>query len=233
MGSGMIGLGTLVNFVAIVLGSLIGYVVKKGIPDGIKNTVMQGLGLAIFLIGMKMAFQTKNELILIGSLALGGILGEILAIEDRLEDLGKWLENKVGGNEGGISKAFVTSSLIYCVGAMAIMGSIQDGLTGQTDTLFAKSMLDGISAVIFTSTMGIGVIFSAIPVLLYQGTITLAASSVKELLSPHVVAEMTATGGILILGIGVNVLGLKVIRVGNLLPAVFFTILITMVVDKL
>ncbi len=229
----MIGLGTLVNFAAIVIGSLIGYVVKRGIPAGIKNTVMQGLGLAVFLIGMKMAFQTQNELILIGSLALGGIAGELLAIEDRLDGLGRWLESKVGSSEGGISKAFVTSSLIYCVGAMAIMGSIQDGLTGKTDTLFAKSMLDGISAIIFTSTMGIGVIFSAIPVLLYQGSITLAAASVKEFLSPHVVAEMTATGGILILGIGINILGIKVIRVGNLLPAILFAVLITMVVDKL
>ncbi|MDA8213147.1 MAG: DUF554 domain-containing protein [Clostridia bacterium] len=229
----MIGLGTLVNFAAIVIGSLIGYVVKRGIPAGIKNTVMQGLGLAVFLIGMKMAFKTQNELILIGSLALGGIIGELLAIEDRLDGLGRWLESKVGSSEGGISKAFVTSSLIYCVGAMAIMGSIQDGLTGKTDTLFAKSMLDGISAIIFTSTMGIGVIFSAIPVLLYQGSITLAAASVKEFLSPHVVAEMTATGGILILGIGINILGIKVIRVGNLLPAILFAVLITMVVDKL
>lgn len=228
----MIGLGTLVNFAAIVIGSLIGYVVKRGIPSGIKNTVMQGLGLSVFLIGMKMAFQTQNELILIGSLALGGIIGELLAIEDRLEGLGRWLESKVGSSDGGISKAFVTTSLIYCVGAMAIMGSIQDGLTGKTDTLFAKAMLDGISAVIFTSTMGIGVIFSAVPVLLYQGSITLAAASVKEFLSPHVVAEMTATGGILILGIGINILGIKVIRVGNLLPAILFAVLITMAVDK-
>lgn len=228
----MIGLGTLVNFAAIVIGSLIGYVVKRGIPSGVKNTVMQGLGLAVFLIGMKMAFQTQNELILIGSLALGGIIGELLAIEDRLEGLGRWLESKVGSSEGGISKAFVTSSLIYCVGAMAIMGSIQDGLTGKTDTLFAKAMLDGISAIIFTSTMGIGVIFSAVPVLLYQGSITLAAASIKEFLSPHVVAEMTATGGVLILGIGINILGIKVIRVGNLLPAILFAVLITMAVDK-
>lgn len=228
----MIGLGTLVNFAAIVIGSLIGYVAKKGIPSGIKNTVIQGIGLVIFLIGMKMAFQTKNELILIGSLSLGGILGELLAIEDRLEGLGNWLEKKVGSSESGISRAFVTSSLIYCVGAMAIMGSIQDGLTGQTDTLFAKALLDGISSVIFTSTMGIGVIFSAVPVLLYQGTITFAAASLKEIISPHVVGEMTATGGILILGIGFNMLGMKIIRVGNLLPAMLFAVLITMVVDK-
>ncbi|HEX3031795.1 MAG TPA: DUF554 domain-containing protein [Bacillota bacterium] len=228
----MTGLGTLVNVGAIIGGGLLGYLVKKGIPEGIKSTVMQGLGLAILFIGMKMAFKTENELILIGSLALGGITGELLRLEDQLDRLGRWLENKVGSGEGGIAKAFVTSSLIYCVGAMAVMGSIQDGLTGQTDTLFAKAMLDGISSIVFASTLGIGVVFSAVPVFIYQGAITLAAASIKGFLSPHVVAEMTAAGGLLIVGIGINILGLKNIRVGNLLPAIFYAVLITLAVDK-
>lgn len=228
----MIGLGTLVNFGAIVVGSLLGLMVKKGIPEGIKHTVMQGLGLVISLIGLKMAFQTQNELILIGSLALGGITGELLGIEERLDQLGNWIERKIGRGESGVSKAFVSSSLIFCVGAMAIMGAIQDGLTGQTDTLFAKSALDGISSVVFASTMGIGVLLSAVPVLIYQGAITLAAASLKTLLSPHVIAEMNATGGLLILGIAINILGIKNIRVGNLLPAVLFAILLTQLVDK-
>ncbi|HEX3031445.1 MAG TPA: DUF554 domain-containing protein [Bacillota bacterium] len=228
----MIGLGTLVNFGAIVAGSLVGLLVKKGIPEGVKSTVMQGIGLAVSLIGLKMAFQTQNELILIGSLALGGITGEILGIEERLNQLGNWIESKVGGEESGVSKAFVSASLIYCVGAMAIMGAIQDGLTGQTDTLFAKSALDGITSVVFASTMGIGVMFSAVPVLVYQGAITLAAASIKAFLSPHVIAEMTATGGLLILGIGLNTLGIKNIKVGNLLPAIVFAVFLTQLADK-
>lgn len=224
----IIGLGTLVNVGAIIAGSIVGYAVKKGIPEGVKDTVMQGLGLAVLLIGLKMALQTNNVLIVIGSLALGGIAGELFAIENRLESLGGWLERRVGGTEGGIAKAFVTSSLIYCVGALAITGAIQDGLTGNTDILVSKAMLDGISSVIFTSTMGIGVIFSALPVLVYQGAITFATAYIKELLSPQVITEMTATGGILILGIGVNILGITKIKVGNLLPAILFAVLITL-----
>ncbi|MHB8171691.1 MAG: DUF554 domain-containing protein [Thermincolia bacterium] len=219
-------IGTIVNVAAIIAGGLVGVALKRGIPENIKNTVMQGIGLAVVLIGLQMALQTRNPMIVIGSLVIGGIIGELIAIEDKLQKLGLWLEDKVGRDKGEVAKAFVSTSLIYCVGAMAITGSIEDGMNGDPRILFAKSMLDGFSAIIFASTMGIGVVFSSVPVLLYQGTISLLAGWASALLSGPVTAEMTATGGLLILGIGINILGLKEIRVGNLLPAIGVAIII-------
>lgn len=212
--------GTIVNVVAILAGTAIGLLFRKGISQSANNTIMSGIGLAVALIGFKMAFKTENELIVILSLVLGGIIGEILNIEGWLARFGNILESKVGGKNGEVSKAFVTTSLIYCVGAMAIMGALEDGLTGNATTLYAKSLLDGTSAVVFTTTMGFGVAFSAIPVFLYQGTITLMASGLKSFLTPSMINEMTATGGLLIIGIASNILGIRVFKVGNLLPAI-------------
>lgn len=217
--------GTIVNAAAIVAGTAVGLIFRKGISESVKDTVMSGIGLAVALIGFKMAFKTENELIVILSLVTGGIIGELLNIEGWLARVGVYLESRVGGGEGEVAKAFVTTSLIYCVGAMAIMGALEDGITGNASTLYAKSLLDGTSAVVFTTTMGFGVAFSAIPVLLYQGAITLAASGIKDFLTPVMINEMTATGGLLIVGIASNVLGIKVIKVGNLLPAIFMAIL--------
>jgi uncharacterized membrane protein YqgA involved in biofilm formation len=225
--------GTLVNAGAIIAGTAIGLVFRKGISESVNNTVMSGIGLAVALIGFKMAFKTENELIVILSLVIGGVIGEILNIEGWLGRAGQLLESKVGAGEGEVAKAFVTTSLIYCVGAMAIMGSLEDGLTGNATTLYAKALLDGTSAVVFTSTMGFGVVFSAIPVLLYQGVITLAATGLKSFLTPSMINEMTATGGLLIIGIASNVLGIKLIKVGNLLPAIFFAVLLSWLWAKL
>jgi len=157
----------------------------------------------------------------------------LLNVEGGLARLGKWLEEKVGGETGEVGKAFVTTSLIYCVGAMAIMGSIEEGLNNNHQILFAKAALDGISAVVFASTMGIGVVFSLFPVLIYQGSITLLAAFVKGFLSPAAVAEMTATGGLLIVGIAFNMLGIKDIKVGNLLPAIFYALPFTVLLSKI
>ena len=216
--------GTLVNAAAIIAGTAVGLIFRKGISESIKDTVMSGIGLAVALIGFKMAFKTENELIVILSLVSGAIIGEILNIEGFLGRVGTYLESKVGGGEGEVAKAFVTTSLIYCVGAMAIMGALEDGISGNATTLYAKSLLDGTSAVVFTSTMGFGVALSAIPVLLYQGAITLAAGALKAFLTPGMINEMTATGGLLIVGIASNILGIKSIKVGNLLPAIFMAI---------
>ncbi|MEG6522723.1 DUF554 domain-containing protein [Desulfotomaculum sp. 1211_IL3151] len=219
--------GTIVNAAAIVAGTAVGLLLRKGISESVKDTVMTGIGLAVALIGFKMAFKTENELIVILSLVAGGVLGELLNIEGGLAKLGTFLESKVGGGsgEGEIAKAFVTTSLIYCVGAMGIMGALEDGLTGNAATLYAKSLLDGISAIVFTTTMGFGVVFSSIPVLIYQGSITLAAGGLKALLTPSMINEMTATGGLLIVGIASNILGIKPIKVGNLLPAILMALL--------
>ena len=223
------------NTFAIVIGGLIGLLFGKAFPEKIKKTVIQGIGLAILLIGISMALQTKNALIIISSLVLGGIIGEWIDIELRLQHIGEWLERKFAknGKGTGFAKAFVTTSLIYCVGAMAIMGSLESGLNGNHNILFAKSMLDGITAIIFASTMGIGVLVSALPVFVYQGAITMAAGLLQGVLSAQVIAEMSATGGLLILGIGFNILELKEIKVGNLLPAIFIAVPITLLITRL
>lgn len=213
--------GTFVNVAAIIAGSLMGIFLKKGIPERVKNTVVQGIGLSILLIGLQMGLQTKNVLVVIFSLVMGGLLGELIDIEGFLSRLGKRFELLFRAG-GGFTRAFVSASLIYCVGAMAILGSIEDGLNGNPRILFAKSLLDGTTAIIFSSSMGIGVIFSAVPVFLYQGSITLLAPYLKEFLSASAIAEITAVGGLLILAIGLNILGVKEIKVGNLLPAIFF-----------
>ncbi len=225
--------GTIVNAAAIIAGTAVGLLFRKGISESTNNTVMSGIGLAVALIGFKMAFKTENELIVILSLVLGGVIGEVLNIEGWLGRAGSYLESKVGGGEGEVARAFVTTSLIYCVGAMAIMGALEDGLTGNASTLYAKSLLDGTSAVIFTSTMGFGVVFSSIPVFLYQGAITLAAGGLKSFLTPAMINEMTATGGLLIVGIASNVLGIKKIKVGNLLPAIFMAVFLSWLWTKL
>lgn len=226
-------LGTVVNAVAIVSGAAFGLLFKKGMPEKISNTIMQGLGLAVLLIGAGMALQTEQILVVILSLVFGGLTGELLNIEGGLARMGEWLEKKVGGETGEVGRAFVATSLIYCVGAMAIMGSIEDGLNNNHRILFAKAALDGISAIIFASTMGSGVIFSCFPVLIYQGSITLLASSVKAFLSPAAIVEMTATGGLLIVGIGLNVMGIKDIKVGNLLPSIFYALPLAVLLPRI
>ena len=226
-------LGTIANVAAIAAGVVVGLAVRRGISEKIQTTIMQGLGLVVLLVGLKMARQTQNEIILILSLAAGAVLGGYIDIENKLNAFGKWLENKVGSRRRGVSKAFITASLIYCVGAMTIMGSIEDGLTGEPKVLYIKSMLDGIASIIFTVAMGVGVILSIIPVFIIQGSITLFAESIKEILTDNMVAEMNAVGGLLIVGIAFNLLGIKKINVVNLLPAVPLVLLFIWLADKL
>jgi len=170
------------------------------------------------------AINTTNPLLLIISLVFGSLIGQWINIELRLERLGNSLQKKFK-NDSGFSKGFVTTSLIYCVGAMAILGSLQSGLTGDHTKLYVKASLDGITAIIFASTLGIGVLFSSVPVFIYQGLITLTASFVKDLLVDIVIIEMAAVGGILIIGIGINILEIKKIKVANMLPSVFIPII--------
>jgi len=214
-------LGTIVNVVAIVVGSLIGLLFHNGIPEKYNRTVMQAVGLSVVLIGITGALKTDDLLLVIISLAVGSILGEMLRIEDRLETLGKKLGKIIGKDDDGVAKGFVTASLVFCIGAMAIVGSLESGLSGNHQTLYAKSVLDGISSIIFASTLGVGVLFSALSVLLYQGTITISAALVKQFLVPEVVAQMSSVGGLLIMAIGFNLLEMKRIRIGNMLPAIF------------
>ena len=213
-------LGTIVNVAAVVVGSLLGLFFGHLLPEKVQRTLVLGLGLAVILIGLQLAFETDQPLVLIGSLILGGIIGEALRIEERLGAFGKKLKEKFT-DAGDVAEAFVTASLLYCVGAMAVMGSIQDGLGDQPTILYAKSALDGTASIVLVSTLGIGVIFSVIPIFLYQGALTLAAVSVQGLLTEPVISEMNAVGGLLIFSIGLDLLGIKKIPVGNLLPGIF------------
>jgi uncharacterized membrane protein YqgA involved in biofilm formation len=220
-------LGTIVNAATIIIGTMLGNSLKGRFSENIKQTVMHGLSLTVMLIGFSMAIGTENMLIVTLSMVIGGIIGELLKIEDRLNSFGRKLETRFSSEGGDFTRAFVTASLVYCVGAMAILGSIQSGLEGDHSILFVKSILDGVSAVVFSSSMGIGVAFSALPVFIYQGAITLAASYIKAFLTNNIITEMSATGGLLIFGIGLNMLGINVnIKVGNLLPAIFVAVLL-------
>ena len=224
-------LGTIVNALAVVVGGTAGSFLVREFPDRMRKTVMHGLGLSVILIGITMASQTREMLVGIGSLVLGGIIGEIFRIEDRLNALAGRLEAVVtkrtkpsGGSASGrgdFVKGFVRGTLIYCIGALAITGALEDGLRGNQQILYAKSMLDGVSAVMFSSTMGIGVAFSALSIFVYQGAISLAALWLGRVLTPAVINEMSAAGGLLILAIGLNIMEMAEIKVGNLLPAVF------------
>ena len=214
-------LGTIANAAAIIFGGGFGLLFGKVISDKYIDSIVKALALSIIALGLKDSFGTENVLLMIISLALGTLIGEFIDIEEKLEKLGEWIEKKVGGQEGGIAKGFVTASLLYCVGALAIMGALDDGLLGKPDKLYAKSILDGIFSIAFASKLGVGVLLSAVPVFIYQGFIALSASYVKDLLVAEVINEMSAIGGLLVAAIGLNMLDIKRIKVGNMLPAVF------------
>jgi len=219
----MILLGTTVNASAIVVGSCLGLKAGHLLSERVRGTIMAGLGLAVLLIGAQLALKSKEPMIIIGSLIGGGLIGELVGIEARLESFGALLQRRFKGS-GKIAEGFVTASLLYCVGAMAIMGALQDGLGHSPEILYAKAALDGIASVALASTLGAGVLFSAAPLFLYQGSITLGATAAQQLLTPAVVQEMNAVGGLLICAIGLDLLGLKRLPVGNLLPAVFLAV---------
>lgn len=218
-------IGTLINVVLVLAGTAIGLLVRKGIPDRIKDAVMNGMGLCVILIGIAGAIKSADTLCVIVSMAIGGMIGSALDIEKQLDRLGKFAERKLGAKAGGgtsISQGFVTASLVYCVGAMAIVGAIDSGIRGDHTTLIAKGIIDGVTAIIFTSTMGIGVGLSALAVFVYQGSIALLATWIAPILTEAIIIEMGAVGSLLVIGIGFNMLyPEKHIPVGNLLPAIF------------
>ncbi|MCL2154937.1 MAG: DUF554 domain-containing protein [Leptospirales bacterium] len=229
----MIGLGTIVNTAAIIIGAICGSLLRNGLSDRFRETVMQSLGLSILIIGISGSLQGIFQIVdgdklnrefvmlMIFSLVIGAIIGELLNIEDKLERMGLWIQNKYLKNSGNFAEGFITASLVFCVGAMAIVGSLEDGLTGDTSTLFAKSILDGLISVIFAASFGIGVAFSSIPVLIYQGSITLMAGIIKPWLTDTVIIQTSLVGSVLIIAIGLNILEYKRIKVGNMLPAIF------------
>lgn len=218
-------LGTIANTAAIILGSVIGLIFKGNISLRYQDSIIKANGLTILLIGLLSATKTQDLMIVIFSMILGTLLGEWIDIEKRLEKLGDYLGKRFSKSESGLANAFVTASLVFCVGSMAIVGALKSGLLGDHQTLYAKAVLDGITSIIFASSMGIGVIFSAGAVFLYQGLITIAASALKHVLIESVILEMSAVGGLLIMGLGFNLLEFKRIKVGNMLPAMFMPLI--------
>lgn len=230
----MVLLGTIVNGLCIIFGTLIGKSLHR-IPEKIKTTVMHGIGLAVLILGIQMGLKSDQFLIVIFSLVFGAVLGEWWALDDKLNKLGLWIEYKVGAKgEGSIAKGFVTATLIFVIGAMAIIGALDSGLRQDHRVLYTKSIIDGFTSLILATTLGIGVLFSAIPVMLYQGSIALFATQIEKWIPSDLmdafIAEMTATGGLMIFAIGLNLIGLTTIRVANLLPGILITaILVTCV----
>ena len=220
-------IGTLINVATIVLGGTLGTVMGSRIPERIRSTVVSGLGLFVLAYGLSMFLDTQNALLVCGSVLIGGLLGEWWRIEDGLVKLGAWLQAKfiksnedADADDGRFIKGFVMASLVFCIGPMAILGSIQDGLTGDYNMLAVKAVLDGFAALAFASSLGVGVIFSAVMVFLYQGSISLLATQVQAIVTEPMMLEMNAVGGVIVMGIAVSsLLELRKIRLGSFLPA--------------
>jgi len=230
----MTGLGTIVNIITILAGGALGLILKRVLAKRITDTILQGIALAVMVIGISGTISasftirdggivSRYVLIMIISLALGALIGELLRIEDRLEAFGIFCQKKLTrpDEESTFAQGFVTATLVFCVGSMAIVGSLEDGMNQNPDILIAKSIIDGITAMIFASTMGIGVLFSALTVGLYQGTLTILAVFLSPFFSTEVIMQMSLVGSILIMSIGLNMLKISKIKTGNLLPAIF------------
>ncbi|MBQ8161773.1 MAG: DUF554 domain-containing protein [Clostridia bacterium] len=221
-------IGTLINTSLILLGTLLGLLFRKGIPERVNHALMNAMGLATVLIGMSGALKSQDTLCVILCMGLGAVIGSAINIEEKLNRFGQLIERKLSSpasQEGGIARGFVTATLVYCVGAMAIVGSIDSSIRGDHSTLIAKGIIDGLTAIMFTSTLGIGVGLSAFSVLIYQGTISLLAGFVAPVLTDTMITEMGAVGGLLIAAIGTNMIREKQIPVGNLLPAIFLPLI--------
>ena len=229
----MVLLGTLINALLIIVGTIIGRLLKN-IPENMKQTVMYAIGLAVTVIGLQMGFQSGQFLIVIISLVLGAVIGEWIDLDFQLNRFGQWLESKVGKNKKGenisIAQGFVSATLIFVIGSMAVIGSLDSGLRNDHDLLIVKGLIDGFTSIILATTLGIGVLLSAIPVILYQGTIALFATQISRFIPEQALAlfiqEMTATGGVMIVAIGLNMIGLTKIRVANLLPGILVVALV-------
>jgi uncharacterized membrane protein YqgA involved in biofilm formation len=211
--------GTLVNTAAVIIGSSVGLILRRGLPERIKRIIFQGIGLVTLFIGVQMALQTSNLVVLFLSILLGAIIGEAVDIQSRLEAFGSFLKTKTKSKEERFTEGVLTAFLIFCVGSMTIVGAIQDGLNGDSSILIAKSILDGFVSVSLASALGIGVMFSAVPLFIFQGAITVLAAFSRAFFTEILISQLSAVGGILLLGLGINMLEIKEIKISNLLPA--------------
>ncbi|MEM1586929.1 MAG: DUF554 domain-containing protein [Candidatus Bathyarchaeia archaeon] len=218
--------GTLVNAASVILGSLLGIVLRSGFPEKIKRIVFHGVGLVTLFMGFQMSMKTSNIIILFFSILIGAIIGETLNIEEYIEKIGNLIKLKLGSGEDKFVEGFITAFLIFCIGPMTIVGSIEDGLYGNPTILYAKSILDGFTSISLASMLGLGVLFSSIPLLLYQGGITALASYARVFFTEITINELSAAGGIILIGLGINILEIRKIKVVNLLPSLIISVVL-------
>ncbi|PJB82900.1 MAG: DUF554 domain-containing protein [Acidobacteria bacterium CG_4_9_14_3_um_filter_49_7] len=211
--------GTLVNALAVVVGSIVGLLIHSRFPPRITRIAFQGIGLFTLFIGMQMALKTQDLLIMIFSILIGAVAGELLGLEKGIVRMSDWLKTKVHSRNEKFTEGLVTAFLLFCMGSMTILGAIEEGMSGKPDLLLAKSVLDGFSSIALSASLGAGVLFAVVPLLIYQGGLTLLAGQLGTVLSPPVVNEITATGGLLLIGLGINILEIRKIQVLNMIPA--------------
>lgn len=224
-------IGTIVNAAAVVVAGAVGLGIRRHLPEKITDIVFQALGLVTIVIGVKMALEMQNILLGVISLVLGSVAGQWIGIDRYLERFSEWLRRRTGkvgdGMQGRFTEGFVTATMLFCVGSMAIIGSIEDGMGQPPTVLYTKSVMDATSALILAATLGVGVVFSAVPVLIYQGGLTLMASLVMHWMNDAMIADMTGVGGVMIIGLGINLLKIKEIKAANMLPALIVIVVLT------
>lgn len=218
--------GTLINAAAIILGTVIGLLIKSKLPKRVITIIFQALGLFTILLGLKMALEMQEFIIAIGSLVIGSVIGELFGLEKRMEGFASWVKLKIKSDSDKFSDGLITAFLLYCMGSLTILGSIEEGINGNMDLLLMKSLMDGCSSIALASALGIGVGFSVIPLLLYQGGITLFASSLSEFFSETIIRELSAVGGVLLIGLGINILEIKKLRILNMTPALVIVVIL-------
>lgn len=218
--------GNLVNVAAIISGGFIGTFFNRSLPQRYQAVVFQGIGLFVMVLGVSMAIKMEHILVSVFSLLLGGLTGELIRLDEQINKLGEWFKRNLKLKSERFTDGFVSASLIYCVGAMSVLGAIEEGTGGFPSILLTKSVMDGFCSIVFASALGIGVVFSAVPVAVYQGTITLIAFLLAEAIDMSTVNELSAVGGILLVGLGIDLLEIKHIKVMNLLPALIFVVVL-------
>lgn len=222
----MIGAGTLVNTAAVLAGSMLGLLFRKALPERVTSALMKVMGLFTIFLGVRMALETKEILMMIFSLVLGTVSGELLNLEARLERLSERVKRFSRSKSDSFTEGLVTAFLLFCMGSMTILGSIEEGLGNSPELLYTKSVMDGFSSIALASALGIGVLFSALPLLVYQGLLTLFAFWLQHLLAPDLLTEISATGGILLLALGISIAGIHKVRVINMIPALVFVVVL-------
>jgi uncharacterized membrane protein YqgA involved in biofilm formation len=219
-------LGTFINTGAVILGSIIGLLLHKRLPKNITTIVFQGIGLFTLFLGFSMALKTSNYLILIFSIVIGSIIGQLLSIDRALDHFSNLLKTKISTDNEKFSDGFVTAFLLFCMGSMTILGAFEEGLGGRPNLLLTKSVLDGFSSIALSAGLGVGVIFSVIPLLIYQGGLTLLAGWLGQFFNDIVINEISAVGGLILVGLGINILEIKKIKVINMLPGLLVAVIL-------